>query len=84
VLPRLEKAGHRVVASDLPSLGKDRTPIAQISLDTWTDSVCQLLDAQAEPVILVGHSRGGILISQDAEKCRSGLCAAGYSTYWRS
>ena len=69
VLPRLEKAGHRVVASDLPSLGKDRTPIAQISLDTWTDSVCQLLDAQAEPVILVGHSRGGILISQDAEKC---------------
>jgi len=38
VLPRLEKAGHRVVAPDLPSLGTDRTPIAQISLDTWTDS----------------------------------------------
>src|SRR6516162_956295 len=68
VLPRLEKAGHRVVAPNLPSLGTDRTPIAQISLDTWTDSVCQLLDAQAEPVILVGHSRGGILISQAAEK----------------
>jgi len=68
VLPRLENAGHRVVASDLPSLGIDRTPIAQISLDTWTDSVCRLLDAQDEPVILVGHSRGGILISQAAEK----------------
>ena len=68
VLPRLEKAGHRVVAPDLPSLGMDRTPIAQISLDIWTNSVCQLLDAQAEPAILVGHSRGGILISQAAEK----------------
>ena len=68
VLPRLEQAGHRVVAPDLPSLGTDRTPIAQISLGTWTDSVCQILDAQAEPVILVGHSRGGILISQAAEK----------------
>ena len=68
VLPRLERAGHRVVAPDLPSLGIDRTPIAQISLDTWTDSVCRLLDAQDEPVILVGHSRAGILISQAAEK----------------
>jgi len=68
VLPRLEQAGHSVVAPDLPSLGTDRTPIVQISLDTRTDSVCQLLDAQAEPIILVGHSRGGILISQAAEK----------------
>ena len=68
VIPRLERAGHRVVAPDLPSLGIDRTPVAQISLDTWTDSVCRLLDAQDEPVILVGHSRGGILIGQAAEK----------------
>lgn len=68
LLPRLERAGHRVVAPDLPSLGIDKTPIAQISLDTWTDSVCQQLDAQAEPVILVGHSRGGLLISQAAEQ----------------
>ena len=68
VIPRLERAGHRVVAPDLPSLGIDRTPVAQISLDTWTDSICGLLDAQDEPVILVGHSRGGILISQAAEK----------------
>jgi pimeloyl-ACP methyl ester carboxylesterase len=68
VLPRLERAGHRVVAPDLPGLGIDRTPIAQISLETWTDSVCRLLDAQDEPVILVGHSRAGILISQAAER----------------
>ena len=57
-----------MTAPDLPSLGIDRTPIAQISLDIWTDSICQLLDTQEEPVILVGHSRGGILISQAAER----------------
>jgi len=57
-----------VIAPDLPSLGIDRTPIGQISLDIWTDSICQLLDTQEEPVILVGHSRGGILISQAAER----------------
>src|ERR1051325_5557927 len=68
VIPRVEKAGHTVVAPDLPSLGRDRTPIAEVSLETWTDSVCRLLDAQTEPVVLVGHSRGGALISQAAER----------------
>lgn len=33
VLPRLQKAGNRVITPDLPSLGIDRTPIAQISLE---------------------------------------------------
>jgi pimeloyl-ACP methyl ester carboxylesterase len=30
--------------------------------------VCETLDAQAEPVILVGHSLGGMVISQVAEE----------------
>ena len=67
VIPRLERAGHRVIAPDLPSLGKDKTPISQVSLRLWTESVCQVLDAQTEPVVLVGHSRGGIVISEVAE-----------------
>lgn len=68
IVPRLEKAGHSVLASDLPSLGKDKTPVADISLQTWTDAVCRILDAQPEPVVLVGHSRAGIIISQAAEQ----------------
>ena len=32
------------------------------------DSVCKLLDAQREPVILVGHSMGGGIITQVAEE----------------
>src|SRR5262249_53253533 len=68
LVPLLEKAGHKVVVPDLPSQGTDRTPVSEISLQTWTDSICRILDVQAEPAILVGHSRGGIVISQAAEQ----------------
>ncbi len=42
-------------------------PIPQVTLDAYTQKVCKVLDAQQEPVILVGHSLGGITISQVAE-----------------
>lgn len=67
VLPSLEKLGHRVLAPDLPSLGRDKTPVNRVSLRSWRDFVCKLVDAQPEPVILVGHSRGGIVASEVAE-----------------
>ena len=53
---------------DLPGHGKDRTPIHEISLAAYTQRVCETLDTQTEPVILVGHSMGGIVISQVAEE----------------
>jgi len=56
-----------VIAPDLPSLGRDKTRISDVSLRLWTDSVGHVLDVQTEPVVLVGHSRGGIVISQVAE-----------------
>lgn len=67
ILPILEKAGHRAIALDLPGMGRDKTPIQQVTLQTSVDSICTLLDAQEEKVILVGHSKNGILISQAAE-----------------
>jgi pimeloyl-ACP methyl ester carboxylesterase len=63
----LERAGHRVIAPDLPSLGSDKTPISEVSLEMWAESVGQVLDAQTESVVLVGHSRGGVVISQASE-----------------
>jgi pimeloyl-ACP methyl ester carboxylesterase len=82
VVVRLRKEGPRATAPDLPSLGRDRTPLAQVSLQTWTESVCRALDAEAEPVILVGHSRAGAVISQAAEalpeKVRVLVYLAGY------
>ena len=56
VVPLLEKRGHTVLAPDLPSHGRDKTSISDVSLQTYVDGVCQILDAQREPVILVGHS----------------------------
>ena len=63
----LRGAGHRVDAPDLAGLGTDRTSLADITLATWRDQIAALVDAALEPVVLVGHSRGGIVISEVAE-----------------
>jgi pimeloyl-ACP methyl ester carboxylesterase len=68
VLAQLENAGHQVSAVDLPSLGKDRSPLAGATLQSYTDVVCEALGARPEPAMLVGHSMGGIAISQAAER----------------
>jgi len=67
VVPLLKKKGHNVEAPDLPGHGKDNTPIREVSLQAYADRVCKILDVQSEPVILLGHSMGGIVISQTAE-----------------
>jgi len=67
VIPHIEKKGHKVVAPDLPGHGEDKRPIAEITLQAYTDRVCQILDEQTDPVNLVGHSMGGVVITQTAE-----------------
>lgn len=69
VVPLLEQAGHEAMALDLPAHGDDETPVPEVSLRSYADRVCQVLDSRSEPVILVGHSMGGIAISQAAESC---------------
>lgn len=68
VVPLLEGAGHEVEAPDLPGHGDDPTPIPEISLQSYAHRVSEVLDAQPEPVVLVGHSLGGAAISQAAEQ----------------
>ena len=60
-------AGHEVITPDLPSQGDDRTPLSEITLGSYCDRVVAALDRQTEPVVLAGHSLGGISISQAAE-----------------
>lgn len=67
VSPILEKKGHRVIAIDLPGMGRDKTPIQEVTLQTGVEKLCNLIDSIETEIILVGHSKNGIMISQAAE-----------------
>lgn len=67
VRPLLEKEGHQVIAPDLPAHGQDQTPLVEVTLQSYAKRIVEVLDAQPEPAILVGHSMGGVAITQAAE-----------------
>ena len=67
VVPLLEKQGHRAIAIDLPGMGRDKTPIQEVKMKTTVEMICDLIDSLESKVILVGHSKNGIMISQAAE-----------------
>jgi pimeloyl-ACP methyl ester carboxylesterase len=67
IVAALEAVGHRVTAVDLPSGGIDATPAPTVTLQAQADRVIALLDTLPAPVVLVGHSAGGPVISTVAE-----------------
>ncbi|MDA0264386.1 MAG: alpha/beta fold hydrolase [Chloroflexi bacterium] len=70
VVPLLEAQGHQAFAVDLPgnTYGEFDIPAARVTLDSYASHVCKVLDDLDEPVVLVGHSLGGLTISQVAER----------------
>lgn len=80
VVPLLEARGHTVLAPDLPGHGEDKTPTAAVTLKSYADRVCEVAGAQTEPVILAGHSMGGVVITQAAENCPDRVAAMVYVT----
>ena len=66
--PLLELDGSRVVAINLPGHGNDQTPLAKVTMDAYVQKVVDSTKQFAGEVILVGHSLGGAIISQVAEK----------------
>ena len=73
IAPRLRALGHEVIVPDLPSHGRDRTPPEQVTLDDYAARILEAIDRASEPVVLVGHSRGGIPISAAAEVRPDGI-----------
>lgn len=67
VKPRLEAAGHKVVAVRLAGRAGDVTPLSQITLESYRAQVAAAISAEPAPVVLVGHSFGGITIANVAE-----------------
>jgi pimeloyl-ACP methyl ester carboxylesterase len=64
----LEAQGHEVIAPDLPGMGGDEATLAAVTLESWTAFTAELCrKASQKPVVLAGHSRGGLIISQAAE-----------------
>ncbi len=64
--PLLEAGGARVIAPDLPSMGADTSPAQGVTLESWARFVAAL--AEEHPgCVLVGHSRGGVVVSRAAE-----------------
>ena len=67
VTPLLEEAGHRVDAVDLPGRGSNPAAPADMTLDAYARHVADRVEAAGEPVVLVGHSMGGMSITAAAE-----------------
>lgn len=67
VVPILESKGHNALAIDLLGMGRDKTPIENVTMQSAVESICKLIDSIEGKVILIGHSKNGIIISQAAE-----------------
>lgn len=64
VVTRLIATGHRALAPDLPGRGGDATQ----TLSSYAARVGEVVEAEPEPVVLVGHSMGGVVITAVAER----------------
>jgi pimeloyl-ACP methyl ester carboxylesterase len=62
----LTELGHTVETLDLPGGGDDDTPVAGITLESCAARVGDVLAARPEPAVLVGHSMGGVVVTQAA------------------
>ena len=68
----LRDRGHTVVAPTLPGMGGTADEIAAVTLDGWGEFAAQHCrdlkhHLHGAPVVLAGHSRGGLVVSTAAE-----------------
>jgi pimeloyl-ACP methyl ester carboxylesterase len=78
LIPLLESAGHEAVAPNLPASGGDPAPIVNADLRSYATRVAGVVDGIAGPVIMVGHSMGGLVTSQVCEHRPDRIAAAIY------
>ncbi len=76
-LPGLEQAGHSVATHDLPGAGATHPPVAELTQDAYARRMCDVLGA-GPPAVLVGHSMGGMIVTQAAARMPAQLTALVY------
>lgn len=67
VVPLIVAAGHRVLVPNLPGRGDKGKPGWRWTLKAYADAIVEAARAADGPVIAVGHSMGGPVISAAAE-----------------
>lgn len=67
VVPLIKAAGHRVLVPNLPGRGDKGKPGWRWTLKAYADAIVDTARMADGPVIAVGHSMGGIVISAAAE-----------------
>lgn len=80
---RLKDAGHTVLAPDLPGAGEDQTPLDEVTLGSATNRVIDTLHTLDGQAILVGHSMGGVVITQAAARVPALVSRLVYLTAFR-
>lgn len=80
MVPRLEAAGHRVIAPDLPGHGVDRASLTGLTVFDYVARIEPILDTLDEPAILIPHSMGGMTASLLAERRPEKIAAVIYLT----
>jgi pimeloyl-ACP methyl ester carboxylesterase len=82
VLPLLKAKSVNAVAVNLPGRAASGADVSGATLDSYRDAVLAVVKVQPGPVVLVGHSFGGITISNVAEaapeKIKTLVYVAGY------
>jgi len=78
VAERLTAEGAEVVVPELPAHGEDPAPPGDATMAGYVDRVTAAIDGAGAPVILVGHSMGGMVVSAAAEDRAGDLAALVY------
>jgi pimeloyl-ACP methyl ester carboxylesterase len=78
VSAKLQADGYRVINVDLP--GRPSAPMAAnlVSNDVYRDVVLKAIGGESKPVVLVGHSFGGIAVTNVAEAAPEKIKTAVY------
>jgi pimeloyl-ACP methyl ester carboxylesterase len=64
--PYLTAAGHQVLTPDLPGHGRSTLPPQRATLKLYVQTLIEIIQGCSEPVILVGHSMAGMVITEVA------------------
>lgn len=75
---KLQDQGYNVVTLDLPGRNGDGLDPRTITIDSSAEQVCRVANLQPGPVVLVGHSQGGAVITQAANDCGEQVMALVY------